>query len=109
MNKGDTLTISLGYTINGQPIASDQFEEIEFQINSEGGSCSHKYLLSKGDIYWDQETEKYKVDIKETESFRFTDTIKYQTRFFDGVNVISSAIGTMNIGDALSRTEIGND
>lgn len=109
MNRGDTITISLGYTINDQPISLNQFEEIEFQINTEGNSFSRKYLLSKGGIYWDQEEEKYKVDIQESESFKFTNTIEYQARFFDGTNVVSSSIGTMNIGDVLSRTEISHD
>ena len=54
-NRGDTAYLLLNYTLNGQPLQEGIYQEIELQINKQGGLSSIKKLYSKGDIFWSDE------------------------------------------------------
>ena len=105
MNKGDTLDIILDYQVNGEDITERQFDEIELQLEKEKDCWQVKLLLSKGDIVWDAELNKYVARLNQEDTFKFINlkSIKYQLRLLDGHNVFSSEISSFAIGDVLSR------
>lgn len=100
MNKGDALPIVLGYTINGEEITQGQFDEIEFMIGE------NRYLLSTGDIVWDEDVEHYVVFLEQRESFTLDRVAKCQCRFKLGDRVFSSKIKYLGIGDTMSNEVI---
>lgn len=51
-NRGDTAYLLLNYTVNGQPLQQGAYQEIEFQINTQGNFRGIKKRLSKGQIFW---------------------------------------------------------
>lgn len=99
-NRGDTIDITLAYTINGEPITEGQFDEIEVYVGE------NRYTLTGGDIVWDNEQEMYTIFIDQEDSFKLTTKTEYQTRFKIGVNVISSKIKYIPIGKTLSNEVI---
>lgn len=96
MNKGDALPIVLGYTINGEDITEEQFDEIEFMIGP------NRYLLSTGDIVWDSEINHYVVFLDQSESFKLERVAKCQCRFKTEDRVFSSKIKYIGVGDTMS-------
>lgn len=110
MNKGDTLQITLNYTINGTPLEKDAYDDIELQLNSQSGTNSVKLLLSAGDISYDDSTSKYKTFLSQSQTFKLkqsalneTSDIEYQLRILIGTKVISSSVGTFTLGPVLSK------
>lgn len=104
MNKGDTLDIVIDYTIDGEAFAKDQFQEIELQFENQYDSSKYvKLLLSNGDITWDEEAGKYVTALTQEQTFRLSPVCNYQLRVMAGDIVVSSEIGSMTMGDTLSR------
>lgn len=104
MNKGDTLDIVIDYTIDGDAFTKDQFQEIELQFENQYDSSKYvKLLLSNGDITWDEEAGKYVTALTQEQTFRLSPACNYQLRVLVDDVVVSSEIGTMTIGDTLSR------
>lgn len=105
MNKGDTLRLNLDFIDDdGNPIAEGQYSEMELQLNPDRiGVFSMKFLLSEGDIQWDEETSQYFVLIDQEDSFKLPNHVQYQLRCMndDGV-VISSEVSSFCIGNVLS-------
>ena len=65
-NRGDTIDITLAYTVNGQPIEENQFDEIEVYIGE------NRYLLTDGDIVWNNEQGMYTLFVDQEDSFKLT-------------------------------------
>ena len=104
MNKGDTLSIIINYKIDGQDFEEGDFQEIELQFENEYDSSKYvKLLLSKGDITWDSEIGKYVANLTQEQTFRLSPACSYQLRVMMDDVVVSSEIGQMSIGPALSR------
>ncbi len=104
MNKGDSIRLVLDFSVNGKEIEQDQFEEIELQLNNEGYSRYNvKFLLSQGDMEWDEELSKYVVLLPQEETLKLPGTVEYQLRCYKDGTVISSNIGRFCLGDILSR------
>ena len=104
MNKGDTLDIIIDYKVDGQDFEKDQFQEIELQFENQYDSSKYvKLLLSSGDIKWDDDIGKYVTYLSQEQTFRLSPACSYQLRVMLDDVVISSEIGTMTIGNTLSR------
>lgn len=103
MNKGDTIYLELDFTINDEPLEKDEYDEIELQFNIQSTYTSLKLLMSRGDIEWNDDIGKYVAYLSQDDSFRLSNNAEYQLRIKYEDNVISSAIGTINIGEVLSR------
>lgn len=99
-NCGDTIDISLAYTVNGEPITEGQFDEIEVYIGE------NRYTLTDGTVVWDSGQERYTVFVDQADSFKLTTKTEYQVRFRMGTQVISSNIKYMPIGKTLSNEVI---
>lgn len=99
MNKGDGFILKLEYTINGQSIKENQFEEIEFSLGS------LRFYLSKGDIYWDNGA--YKIKLSQEQTFKLKSIEPYQIRFKRiGSEPFSSTIKQFKIGEVISQKVI---
>lgn len=113
MNKGDTLRLDLDFIDDeGNPITEGQYSEMELQLNPEKlGTFSMKFLLSKGEIEWDDEANVYYVLVSEEDSMKLPNIIQFQLRCYDDSNgtVISSDVSSFNLGKLLSRKLIGGD
>jgi len=99
-NRGDTIDVSLAYTIDGEPITEGQCDEIEVYIGE------NRYTLTGGDIVWDSAQAKYTIFVDQEDSFKLTQKTEYQVRFKLGAKVISSNIKYMPIGKTLSNEVI---
>lgn len=99
-NKGDTIRIILDYTVNGQAISEGEFDEIEFTLGKK------QYTLTKHDIVWDSEIEKYVVFASQSDTFAFGVNVPYQLRVRKGIDVGSTNINNMLIGPVISNTII---
>ncbi len=100
MNKGDTLTIQLDYTVDGEPITEGQFDQIEFSIGDK------RYTLTDGDITWDGESSMYALTIGQADTFDLGGKTEYQLRLKSGTSVVSSGIGTLTLGKTISTSTI---
>lgn len=96
-NQGDTGYIELAYTINGEPITEGQFDEIEFYLGKS------RYLLSEGDIVWDEDLGSYCVFINQDDTLRLKSPMSYQLRLRHGRDVISTNIERRAIGLSISK------
>lgn len=106
MNKGDSISFALDFLMDYEPLQRDAYSEIELQFNEEGGTRKNiKLLLSKGQITWDEDLEKYVAKLSQEETFKFPDITSYQLRILDKDTneVYSSEIGYIRIGDVLSN------
>lgn len=99
-NAGDTLTLYLDYTVDGEQIAEGQFDEIEVSIGSK------RYLLTDNEIVWDSEADMYKLWIDQADTFTFNKDTKYQIRFKFGNDVISTDKANLKLGESISRQVI---
>lgn len=114
-NRGDTAYLLLNYTVNGEPLVKDAYQELELQINIQGQYRSIKKLLSAGDIFWD-ENYTYKDDqgqeqtftgyittLNQEDTFAVSNgTSEIQLRVMVNNEVGSSPIEKLMIGNALS-------
>lgn len=105
MNKGDTLRLNFDFVDgSGNPLEEDQFEEMELQLNPDRiGTYSMKFLLSNGDILWDDETEKYYVLIDQNDSLKLPEVVHYQLRCYNDGSVVSSDVSLFILGKCLSK------
>ena len=99
-NRGDTIDISLAYTIDGEPITEGQCAEIEVTVGE------NRHTLTGGDVIWDSESEMYTVTVSQEDSFKLTPIIEYQVRFKIGTQVVSTKTKYMPIGKTLSEEVI---
>lgn len=128
MNKGDTITIFLNYTVDGVPIAENDFDEIEFSIGSK------RYTLTGEDIVWDESAGAYKIALypsqmpqaiadiqpqislqRKTKSYTPSETAQAETvaadSNYDGleqVNVSVGAIASDYVGSGVTRRSSSN-
>ena len=101
MNRGDTIDITLDYTIDGTPIEDADLDEIEFSIGTK------RYTLSGEDFTTDPVTGKYKLFIDQADAFALgRSALQYQVRFRKGDIVISTDIDKLIIGATISTTVI---
>lgn len=100
MNKGDTITIYLNYTVDGVPIAENDFDEIEFSIGSK------RYTLTGEDIVWDESAGAYKVALSQADTFALGYDSRYQVRLKKDNTVISSGISVLSLGPTISKETI---
>lgn len=108
MNNGDTLDIIINYKLDGEDFEKDQFKEIELQFENQYDTSKYvKLLLSKGDITWNEELGKYVTALTQQQSFRLSPICNYQLRVMVDDIVVSSEIGEMEVGPALSRRVLG--
>ena len=104
MNKGDSIRLVLDYSVNGKEIKKDQFEDLELQLNKESFGKYHvKLLLSRGEMAWDEDLQKYVAYLPQEESFKLPNKVEYQLRCYNDGSVISSNIGFFFMGDILSK------
>lgn len=115
-NRGDTIDVSLAYTIDGEPITEGQFDEIEVYIGEnrytlEGetisttvGNTTTTEIIHQ--IVWDSELGMYTIFVSQEDSFKLTTKTEYQVRFKLGTKVFSSNIKYMPIGKTLSNEVI---
>lgn len=105
MNKGDTLRLNFDFVDDdGNPLMQGQFEEMELQLNPDRlGVYSMKFLLSAGDILWDEDEQKFYVLVSQEDSLKLPNNVLYQLRCMDSGTVISSDISSFDLGKVLSR------
>lgn len=100
MNKGDTIEIVLAYTVDGEPLAQGDFDEIEFSIGTK------RYTLTHEDITWDGDLGAYTLFIGQADSFAIGGQASYQVRFKKGSKVVSSNIQHLVLGGTISKKVI---
>lgn len=100
MNAGDTVNITLDYTIDGTPIEELELDEIEFSF------CKKSYLLSAGDIAKDEVTGKYNVTVGQDATLGEHGIGEYQVRFKVDGAVVSDKPQDITIGRSLSSEVI---
>ncbi len=116
INEGDTAWLMLNYKLNGDDLVQGAYQEIELQLNPQSDFNAVKKTLSDGSIEWgtvvymDGNVEKtftgYIASLTQAETFQLRKgKCKYQLRILVNDEVGSSAIGEVDIGDALS-TEV---
>lgn len=105
MNKGDTLRLNFDFVDdNDNPLQQGQFEEMELQLNPDKlGVYSMKFLLSTGDIKWDDDAQKYYVVVEQQESLNLPCIVQYQLRCLLNDVVISSEVSSFDLGRVLSK------
>lgn len=120
MNRGDTAYLMLNYTLNGDPLTEDSYQEIELQLNPQGFH-SVKKLMSKGEIGWgtltyedehgDEQTfTGYYAHLDQEDTFALGDGInQVQLRVMVSDEVGSSAISSVTLGAVLSREVLIDD
>ena len=99
-NKGDTLTIFLNYTVDGVPIAEDDFDEIEFCLGAK------RFTLSHEDIVWDDNAGAYKISLSQADTLALDATNRYQIRLKKDSTVVSSGISVLSFGPSISKETI---
>lgn len=97
MNSGDTITIYLNYTIDGAPIAENDFDEIEFTIGRK------RFTLSDGGIVWDEDAAAFAIGLSQADTIDMVDKNYYQIRLKKDDVVVSSDINVISIGNSLSK------
>ena len=101
MNQGDALYIALDYKVNGESITENQFDEIEFCIGE------NRYLLSEGQIVWNEDAQKYYIFVNQLETFKLQrNPIEYQLRLRKGEEVISTPVEKLTVGKTISTKRI---
>ncbi len=107
-NRGDTIDVSLAYTIDGEPITEGQFDEIEVYIGENRYTLTGETVNNEvtHQIVWDSEQGMYTIFVSQEDSFKLTTKTEYQVRFKLGTKVFSSNIKYMPIGKTLSNEVI---
>lgn len=101
MNKGDTIDITLDYTIDGIPIEDYGLDEIEFCLGEK------RYTLTGEDFDTDPVTGKLRIFIDQQAAFDLgTGAIPYQVRFRKGDVVTSTNIAKLSLGSIISTKVI---
>lgn len=106
-NRGDTLSLTLDYTLDGVPLKQGAYDDIELQIGKEGTRNSIKLLLSKGDIKFDTKTNKYVAFLDQKATFKLQEESLYQLRIKVGADTVASTeVERFNLGTVLSNKEL---
>lgn len=100
MNLGDTYTIQLNYTVNGISLYEFEPDDIEFCF---GGL---RFTLGDGTITLNDELKQYEIFINQEQSFSLPEWTAYQLRVIKGGIVSSNCIGSIHIGNTISREVI---
>ena len=121
MNRGDTSFLMLNYTINGDPLIENTYEEIELTINKEASFRCVKKLLSKGEIEWgtlnyvdseghSQTFTGYYAHLSQEETFKLQQgKNEVQLRILASDEVGSSAVSSITLGEVLSSEVLNAD
>lgn len=119
INRGDTLCLTLDYTVNGSAMIEGAYQEIELQLNCQREYDSVKKLMSKGDIVWGTVTYIDDDDVQQTFTGYYAilsqeDTFKLsqgkfeiQLRIMINDEVGSSEVSDFDIGRVLSNKVLG--
>ena len=114
MNRGDTAYLMLNYTINGDPLQENAYQEIELQINRQSSSDSIKKLLSDNSIRWGTLTYEdneghtqsftgYYASLSQEETFSLSaGKSNVQLRIMVNDEVGSSDVSSFDLGQVLS-------
>ena len=97
MNKGDTISFILDYTLNGEPLEKDAYDVIEFAIGEK------IFKTTDNKIVWDDEKGKYVINLTQEESFELPNIVKHQIRIKTNGEVVSSPIETLRLGNTISK------
>ena len=121
MNRGDTAYLMLNYTLNGDPLVQDAYQEIELQIRSQENVSNVKKLMTQGEIEWgtltyeddhgvEQSFTGYYAHLDQEDTFALGDGMNdVQLRVMVSDEVGSSAIASMTLGAVLSRKVLTDD
>lgn len=121
MNRGDTACLILNYNLNGSPLAENEYQEIELQINEQSSLQSIKKLLSKKEIEWtsvtylddegiEQSFTGYVAYLSQEETFKLSSGVSnVQLRIMLNDEVGSSAFTALDLGKVLSREVLEDD
>lgn len=104
MNRGDTARFDLAFNVNGVPLQPG-YDEIEFQIQPESPKAK-KFLLSNGDIHWDEYRSLYYILLTQEDTFSLPFEFSYQIRIKKDGSVTSSDFGYISMGETLSKRVI---
>lgn len=113
MNRGDTAYLMLDYTLNGDPLVEDAYQEIELQLNKQDSFEYVKKLLSENEIRWGTLTYEdgnetktftgYYCRLSQEETFKLNEgKVRSQLRIMLNDEVGSSAISDFDLGKCLS-------
>ena len=119
-NRGDTAYFLLDYTVNGEAMVEDAYQDIELQINNQSVSSSVKKQLSKNEIIW-RENFRYKdkegvehsftgyvAALTQVDTFKIKEgKAKVQLRVLINDEVGSSDEQELDIGKILSKEVLG--
>ena len=106
MNKGDSIRLKLNFTVGKDklPITEGMFDEMELQLNKQTfGQYSVKFLMSAGEIVWDEDLQMYVAYLTQEDSFKLPNEVNYQLRCYNDGIVVSSRIGKFFLGNVLSK------
>ena len=106
IHQGDSYRVYLEYFVNDEPI-KNEYADLEFTINAinqNGVSQTIQFYLSKDEIKWDDEEEKFYISLSQEETFLFNERIKYQLRvYLSNGDVYADDGNCTKIGKALSK------
>ena len=113
MRQGDTITLLLDYQLNGVPLNDVVgIQEMELQINKQGGNKAIKKLLSEGGITRETVTLSdgttftgYIVRLSQSETFSVGSNLSCQLRIKKD-NEVGSSSQTMIDSDAILSTQV---
>lgn len=106
-NRGDTIMITLDYTLDDVPLKKDAYDEIELQIGKDGIRNSVKLLMSKGEIKYDTKINKYVAFLDQEATFKLREDSCYQLRIKVGAETVASTdVEPFDLGTVLSNREL---
>lgn len=100
MNLGDTYPIQLNFTVNGVSLYEFEPDDIEFRFGD------LRFTLSGGTITLNQDLKMYELFVNQEDSFTLPEWTAYQLRIKKGGIVSSNCIGSIHIGNTISREVI---
>ena len=108
MNRGDAQVVVLDIRVNKRLATTDDFTEIEVTFNPELKGHSIRKLMSKGDIFWDDEMQRFCFFITQEETFSLhPGDNTWQLRAMYGDVVVSTVVSTVYIGCTNSKHVLG--
>lgn len=97
IRKGQTVLIRLDYTVNQEPLADYDADELEFTF----GNATR--LLSNNGIYYDATEDALCTFLTQEDTLALPTAAAYQLRILKDGEVTPSKIGYELIGDSLSH------
>ncbi len=98
--RGDTVDITLNFAVDGQTVTEGMLDEIQYTLGEKD------YLLSRGEVYWDDNSGMYHVFIPQADTFALKLTTIQQIRIRMGTTVGSTDQLEVEIGDTKTRRVI---